>query len=159
MSDVYLIPKNELMHYGVKGMKWGHRKSSTSGGKSTGYKIGYKLGTMTGKAIVKKQKKRAEHDARIKKTTDHWGVGGVMLGSGVRYARNKRMRTYLANTMNTAANAYISSSKGSYHTKRGVDFVRRAGVGYLSLKEYSDRYNYVRDIYKSASYANQKYRK
>lgn len=34
MDEIMLVPKDELMHYGVKGMRWGHRKKPDA---ATGY--------------------------------------------------------------------------------------------------------------------------
>ena len=70
----------------------------------------------------------------------------------MRYNRRK----FLATALNASANYYISTSNGSYYSKRGVDFVRKTGIGALSMSQNLDTINRYRDLYVAASHISDK---
>lgn len=151
---------DELYHYGVLGMKWG-RKKSPSNKSPTAKKqtpLNKKIGKAIGKQINKKIEKNKKRDERIKKTTDWFGVGGVAIGSSIRAGRNFAAKKTTAHFLNSAANAYISSGRGSYAVNRGVDFVRRAAIKGLSVSAVMDVARAASDVQKSANYAASKRR-
>lgn len=151
---------NELYHHGVKGMKWGvrrNRESSTKTGNKN-FSIKKKAGKALVKRVEKSREKAEKHNDSIKRTTDRFGVGGVALGSYMRYQSKKSSKAVLANVVNAAANVYISSPSGNYYAKRGADFARRAVISGLSISSYSDLVQAYADVGKSAIYASSKKR-
>lgn len=153
--------ENELYHYGVLGMKWGRRKGSS--GKTASTKktksqtpLNKKVRKAIDKQINKKIEKNKKRDERIKKTTDWFGVGGVAIGSAYTAGRKFTAKKTMAHFLNGAANAYISSGRGSYAVNRGVDFARKAAIKGLSVSAVMDVARAASDVQKSANYAASK---
>ena len=81
-----------------------------------------------------------------------WGVIASAVSAGRKFASKKT----LAHVINSAANAYISSGRGSYAINRGVDFVRKAAINGLSVSAVMDVARAASDVQKSAEYAKSK---
>lgn len=143
-----------LMHYGVKGMKWGVRRSNNKSSSTSGQKIK--------KAVTKRIEKSREKAEKRKKsyerTTDVWGVGGAALRSYSEYQNKKWIKGGLAKVINSSANAYISNNSSKYRISRGVDFARRAAVGALSFSAQMDQIQAYADFGRSYMYAVNKNR-
>ena len=103
-----------------------------------------------GKAIDKKVEKRAakaqERKERINRTTDVFGVGGVALGTYAKTSAKIGAKGILAKTINSAANAYISSGRGNYYTQQGAHYARKAAISGLSISAYADTIRGFRDV-------------
>lgn len=153
-----MLKCNELYHHGVKGMKWGVRKDS-SGGRSGGGSS--KIKKFAKNQVEKHKEKREAKDKKIQKTVDRFGAAGVA-GTAVKnylgYSRSHALRGTLANVVNMSANAYIATSGSNYRVARGVDFVRRASISALSIKDTAEKINAFADVGKAAIYANEKKR-
>lgn len=152
---------NELYHYGILGMKWGKRKAAvnkTPTAKSSNNRTPFrkKLGKAIGKQINKRIEKNIERDKRLRKTTDWFGVGGVALGTAISAGSRYRSKKAIAQVLNSAANAYIASSRGNYYAKRGVDFARKLAINGLGVSAVMDVARGVSDVSKAAQYANSK---
>lgn len=137
-----------LYHSGVKGMKWGVRRyqkkdgTLTPAGKkrySDKQSVGQKVKKVVSKRLEKDVKKVVRRNESYEKTTDMFGVGGALLRANVEYQSKKAVKGLLANTINMAANDYISNNSSKYYISRGVDFARRAAVGGLSLSARMDK--------------------
>lgn len=64
----------------------------------------------------------------------------------------------MAHMLNSAANTYINSGKGSYSINRGVDFTRRAAIKSLGVSAIMDIARANSDIQKSVRYQASKLR-
>lgn len=151
----YSIPSDELYHHGVKGMKWGVRKDS-SGGRSGGGSS--KIKKIAKNQVEKRKEKREAKDKKIQKTVDRFGAVGVA-GTAVKnylgYSRSHALRGTLANVINMSANAYIATGS-NYRVARGVDFVRRASISALSIKDTAEKIDAFANVGKAAIYASNK---
>lgn len=143
---------NYLAHYGVPGMKWGVRKSS-SGGSGGGSSKLKKFAKNRADAYVKKREQKTKE---LQNTTDKWGVAGVAVGRYLGYTGSHSLRAGLANIINMSANAYIESSAAKYPIARGVDFARRASITALSIKDTADKINAFADVGRAYVYASNK---
>lgn len=143
---------NYLAHYGVPGMKWGVRKSS-SGGSGGGSSKLKKFAKNRADAYAKKREQKTKE---LQKTTDKWGVAGVAVGRYLGYTGSHSLRAGLANIINMSANAYIESSAAKYPIARGVDFARRASITALSIKDTADKINAFADVGRAYVYASNK---
>lgn len=154
----YSIPSDELYHHGIKGMKWGVRKDS-SGGRSGGGPS--KIKKFAKNRVEKRKEKRKAKDEKIQKTVDRFGAAGVA-GTAVKnylgYSRSHALRGTLANVINMSANTYIATGGSNYRVARGVDFVRRASISALSIKDTAEKINAFANVGKAAIYANEKKR-
>lgn len=130
--------------------------SNKSANKKMQAPLNKKVGKAIGKQINKKIEKNKKRDEQIKRTTDWFGVGGVALGSTVNAGRKFAAKKTMAHVLNGAANAYISSGRGSYAVNRGVDFVRKAAIKGLSVSAVMDVARAASDVQKSANYAASK---
>lgn len=139
---------NYLAHYGVLGMKWGVRKSSSSG----------RSGGLAKKAKQKYVQKREEKKKELQKTTDRFGVTGVAVGKYLGYSSGHALRGTLATVINGSANAYISNNSSKHRISTGVDYARRASISYLSLRDSAEKINAVADVGKAAIYSSKKKR-
>lgn len=146
------IDQNYLVHYGVPGMKWGVRKSS-SGGSTGGSSKFKKFVKNRAEKYAEKQKQKNEE---LQKRTDRFGVAGVAIGNYLGYAGSHSLRAGLANIINMSANAYIESSAAKYPIARGVDFARRASITALSIKDAADKINGFAEVGKAYVYASNK---
>lgn len=136
---------NELIHYGVPGMKWGHKKAKTRPVKnSKGKKKGF-IQKQVQKSVKKYMTKREEELARVDRVKKTWGKGGVMLSEGSRYVAIKQAKTFMAHMVNGAANAVVKSNAG-VPLKKGADYVRRATITGLSLSTYVDAGKAIRNV-------------
>ena len=140
--------KQELYHHGVKGMKWGVRRSNNKVSSTTGQKVK----KVAGKYIEKKRAKAEKRRKSYERTTDWFGVGGAAIRSYSDYQSKKAVKGLLANVINSSANAYISNNSSKYHIARGVDFARRAAVGGLSFSAHMDRIQAYADVARAYMY-------
>lgn len=146
------IDQNYLAHYGVMGMKWGVRKSSSGGSGGGSGKIKKFAKNRAEKYVKKREQKTKE----LQNTTDRYGVAGVAVGRYLGYAGSHSLRAGLANVINMSANAYIASSGSNYRIARGVDFARRASITALSIKDTADKINSFADVGRAVIYSSNK---
>lgn len=118
--------------------------------------VAKKIGKTLSEMSTKSKEKALKRKENVKKTTDVFGVGGVALGTYTKTASKIGMKGILAKTINSAANAYISSSEGSYYSKQGVHYVRKAAITGLSVSAYSDIIRGYRDVGQAYVYAASK---
>lgn len=149
----YRVASNELYHHGVKGMKWGVRKSSSGGRSGGGSSKIKKFAVKQAKKYVQKQ---GEKTKQLHESVDRYGVIGVAVGKYLGYTGTHALRAGLANVINMSANAYISANSSKYHIARGVDFVRRASISYLSIRDSAEKINAVADVGRAAIYKHNK---
>lgn len=143
---------NYLIHHGVKGMKWGVRKKTSSGRSSN---TSSKIKKIAKNQAKKHVEKREEKTKQLQKTVDTFGVSGTALGRYMGYKWGHAERTTIANMINMSANAYIAAGS-NYRVARGVDFVRRASISSLSIKDTAEKINAFADVGKAAIYASNK---
>lgn len=135
---------DELMHYGVLGMKWGHRKARSNSPIKTATS---KIGKSVNKTINKQREKQNKRRESYNKTQRYFGPGGVLLRSTTEYAAKKSMKGLMAKTINSATNAYImTNGSKNYTVSRGADFLRRAAITGLSLSAAADKIQMYADI-------------
>ena len=166
----------ELYHYGIPGMKWGHRKTQSFSTKATGHKVAAKVYGLNEKAYRKvnptlssmnkaakqQQLKKAETaqkitNAKSKINKDYRQSkreANAQYRKTIRSERNNyRKKYFLKGTtvkiLNASANAFISSDRGSYAAKRGAGYVRNAAIMGLSLSNLNDRYKYGTNVRKA----------
>lgn len=101
------------------------------------------------KARDKRQQKRDARNEIIKRRVNTFGGFGVAATASE--VVNKRIvktaaKGAVANIIDEAANAYITSSNGKYTTKRGVDFVRKAAIAGLSFSTFTDAFSGYREM-------------
>lgn len=144
---------NYIAHYGVPGMKWGVRKSSSSGRSSGGSN---KIKKFVKKRAEKYIKKREQKTKELQNTTDRYGVIGVAVGRYLGYTGSHSLRAGLTNIINMSANAYIASSGAKYPIARGIDFARRASITALSIKDTADKIKAFADVGRAYVYASNK---
>ena len=130
-----MVNELELMHHGVKGMKWGVRKKTSS---SSGSSSDNKIKKVVQKRVQKIDEKNKRRQESYDKTAKYFGAGGVMIRGAVDYGRKKAAKGMAVKVINSAANSYISSYCSNYRVSRGVDFVRRASISALSVSTYID---------------------
>lgn len=130
-SDVGDIPVDELMHYGVKGMKWGVRKDRTGPSRATlrsakkdadefaKAKMFYGEGAGTRRKLIKaKVEARAKKDPEYKKAFDE-ALSGQDLGKRANQAKRARARADV--------------SKSTKKTAKGIGHVLRGNSQYANV--------------------------
>lgn len=136
------MTENELYHFGVKGMKWGVRKSKSSSGSS---------GSSNSKQKQTKQKSEKKYslsnNGRVKQVKNAYekgknygtlGVAATAVGSASQKKSKFFIKGAAVGALNLAANAYITQGKGPHYVKVGVDYVRKAAITGLSLSAAAD---------------------
>ena len=155
--DYILVQKDELYHYGIKGMKWGVRKkSSSSGGSSRTKKLAKKAANKYVDKRIKKEQKRKDN---IHKTVDRFGSLGVAsVGAFGEYNRRQKFmsKTLTAYSINALANAYIASNSAKYYRAKGVDYARRAAIFGLSVSATKDTLDVLSDVGEAYVYNRQR---
>ena len=167
---------NELCHYGVLGMKWGVRKGRSTSSKSTrkrktsNYHDDYKkahsgkynksaVKNMTNKIGNSKRVKELKANYEFGKQYGSFGVGMNVWGQTVRRYNNRMLKGAGAMLLNESANSFIKNSNASYGVKRGVDFVRKAGITALDISTAKDTIQMYANIGASALGMRDKYYK
>lgn len=139
--------QDELMHYGVPGMKWGHRKasSSSSGGRSKGAKLKNTYSKVTRKVGKAYTKQKADRYEKAKQSVRDRGYIGAQVNNYTKYTTKRAAKKLAVHVINGSANAFISGSNANYKIKRGVDVTRNLAIKGLSFSALVDKSNYYHD--------------
>lgn len=149
MYNYYNLPDDYLMHYGVKGMKWGHRKPQAFSVKATGHRMAAKIYDINAKTYKKSNKtlssinanarteslkaaEKAQADANAKREA-RIAARNTPEAIAARKSRMKKAAIAGATIAGTALAAYGAKKLNDYVKTKNVQIAAKQG------KEYAEK--------------------
>ena len=157
MSDYKIIHDDELMHYGVPGMRWGHRKAQITNVLQRTKRVGSQIGKDIGSAaknkynnMSSKGQKRLKRAGRVALAFTPVGITGQLAAHGVKkYAQKHPEKIQNGkNKVNNMKNMSVAQAR------KYADMWKQSSIG-AATKGYRD----TKDVYISFNQNPNKYQK
>lgn len=148
MAEYYGVERTPeyLMHYGIRGMKWGVRKAIERGNSKAlarhYRKAQNKLAKLNDKADINKQRSIAKKYGKISKISGAIGASGVGIVGGASILRKHAGHKFDEDTANLWANLHPGKNWGSYSQQR---FINENQMASNMWKRYYDKQSYLND--------------